>query len=692
MAFFYFCQAMKKTNVDYNPDDLLRSSMAEVDFSMYMDKRLSPDQIRQSTTLVYDDPELKRRAQDLQENAYFYWDKLLDFRDRRRKCRDFYIGNHWNDTMVHPDTGETMTMDAYIRSQNMVPIKQNQIRQHIKNLLGQYIENDFKSIVVARNREDQELSEMMSKTLEASLQLNKANQLDLSVFEEFLISGMFGWKTHYAFHSDQNRDDVMIDPVHPSRVFFNTGITDIRLKEINFIGEIHDVPLDMVTKTFAKNEADRQLLGQWYGKNQDRSKRSAYTTQQQNSDIIDDLDFYTPYDVNMCRVIEIWEKITMPVMIVHDKISGKYFQSDLSAEELDAINEQRLEQFLSMGVPEENIPLIEYEMKFEDIWHFWFLTDRGEILMHGETPYDHEQNPYTLGIYPLVDGNIWGFAYDILDQQIQINRLLTMLDKIVGTSSKGALLLPEQARANGWTNEDYANEITKSDGVIVYNADSNYPGVKPEELNSKNINIGAIELLQMQMNLLEQISGVTQAIQGQKAGSGTPLGMYQMQASNAQINNRVYFEYFFQRRSERDFKAVKLIQQYYNEDRNIQVTGKDFDKGIQWYEVAKGKDLDIMISMGKATNTPVMRQIQEDILLKFLDQQLIDLGVFTELTSLPFADKLRETITRKQQEMQQLQQQMQAQGMPAQPDPNAMAALQQSMGMAGGKVPGLQLN
>jgi hypothetical protein len=168
--------------------------------------------------------------------------------------------------------------------------------------------------------------------------------------------------------------------------------------------------------------------------------------------------------------------------------------------------------------------------------------------------------------------------------------------------------------------------------------------------------------------------------------------MYQMQASNAQINNRVYFEYFFQRRSERDFKAVKLIQQYYNEDRNIQVTGKDFDKGIQWYEVAKGKDLDIMISMGKATNTPVMRQIQEDILLKFLDQQLIDLGVFTELTSLPFADKLRETITRKQQEMQQLQQQMQAQGMPAQPDPNAMAALQQSMGMAGGKVPGLQLN
>ncbi|HAH37770.1 MAG TPA: hypothetical protein DCL81_15050, partial [Algoriphagus sp.] len=193
----------------------------------------------------------------------------------------------------------------------------------------------------------------------------------------------------------------------------------------------------------------------------------------------------------------------------------------------------------------------------------------------------------------LVDGNIWGFAYDILDQQIQINRLLTAMDKIVGTSSKGALLLPTQARADGWTNEDYASEMTKSDGVIEYNADPKNNGIKPEELNAKNINIGAIQLLQMQMNLLEQISGVTNAIQGQKAGSGTPLGIYQLQTSNAQINNRIYFEFFFQRRSERDLKAVKVIQQYYTEDRNIQITGKDFDDEIKYYEAAKGRDLDI---------------------------------------------------------------------------------------------------
>jgi hypothetical protein len=684
---------MKKTNVDFNPDDLLKQEV-NTDFSMYMDKRLSRDQIAQATTLVIDDRELERSALDKLETAREYYDKLLPFRDRRRKCRDFYIGEHWNDTMVDPDSGETITMDAYIRKQNMVPIKQNQIRQHIKNLLGQYIENDFKSIAIARNREDQELSEMMSKTLEAALQLNDSGMLDLSAFEEFLISGAFGWKTYFGWHSDKNVDDLVVDTVHPSRMFFNTGVTDIRLKELDFIGEIHDVPINVVVAKFAKNEADRQQIRDWYGFGSDKTRRTTYTSRHQDSSTIDDLDFAVTTDLNMCRVVEIWEIVNMPVMIAHDKMQGRAYQTGMSGEELEQINEQRMEQFLMAGVPEENIPLIEYEMKFEDIWHFWFLTPEGKILMHGETPYDHEQTPYTLGLYPLVDGNIWGFAYDILDQQIQINRILTMVDKIIGTSAKGALLLPEQARADGWTNDDYANELSKSDGVLPYNANSqiNPSGAKPEEMSTKNINGGALELLQIQMNLLEQISGVTNAIQGQKANSGTPMGMYQMQASNAQINNRVYFEFFFQRRSKRDLKAVKTIQQFYTEDRNIQTTGKDFDKGIQWYEAAKGRDIDIMISMGKATNTPVMRQIQEDVLLRFLESGLIDISTFTELTSMPFADKLRETITRKQQEMQEMQEQLNGQGMPTEADPAKMEQMQAQMGMPGGVPQGLQLN
>lgn len=686
---------MKKQRVDFNPDDLLND--IPKDFKRYMDTRLSDDQIKQSTTLIYNDPEMKKIADEKLQNAYFYWEKLLDFRRRRRKCVDFYSGKHWNDLMRDPDNeNQFITMEQYIQRQNMVPIKQNIIRQHIKNLLGQFIENDFKSIVIARNREDQSLGEMMSKTLEAALQLNDTHILDSSVIEEFFLSGAFGWKTAYGWHKRKNKYDVKIDSVHPGLLFFNTGIKDVRGKDINFIGEIHTCTIDEVVATFAKNTADRQLIHQWYGHDasRQRNRRQAYTAQNQDSSIIEDVDFYTPQDVNLCRVIEIWEEINIEVMMVHDPMKGRYFQSDKDEEELEAINDQRIAQFSAAGVPLENIPLLDYHRRFENIWHFWFLTDRGDILMHGETPFDHEESPYTIGLYPLVDGNIWGFAYDILDQQIQINRLLTGLDKIIGSASKGALLLPTQAKAKGWTSDMYANELTKSGGVIEYDADrtQNPSGAKPEELSARNINTGAIELLQMQMTLLEQISGVTGAIQGQKAGSGTPLGMYQIQASNAQINNRIYFEYFFQRRAERDLKVVQLIQQFYDEDRNIEIVGRDFDNNIRFYEASKGKDLEVMISMGRAVNTPVMRQIQDDVLLQFLDKQLIDLDTFTELTSMPFADKLREVLDRKRQEMAMLQQQLESQGLPTEPNPEIMAQLQQQLGMQNGAMPGLQLN
>ena len=168
--------------------------------------------------------------------------------------------------------------------------------------------------------------------------------------------------------------------------------------------------------------------------------------------------------------------------------------------------------------------------------------------------------------------------------------------------------------------------------------------------------------------------------------------MYQLQASNAQINNRIYFEFFFQRRSERDLKIVKLQQQHYTEDKNIEVVGKDFSDDIRYYEAAATRDVDVMISMSRATNTPVMRQLQDDLLMKLLDMGQIDLDMFTELASLPFVDKLREAMNRKKQEIEMAQQQLAAQGMPTEPNPEIMAQLEGQLGMQNGRMPGLQLN
>lgn len=676
---FFLLYPMKKTLVDYDPDELL-DSMKDIDWSRYKEQRLSREQIERATTLVFDNPELKEQAQVLLENCFNDYETLRPMRDRSQLCIDFYKGEHWNQLMVDPDTKETMTQEQYIRNQGMVPSKQNQIRQVLKNMIGQFRSNNNKSTVIARNREDQTAGEMMTKTLHYALDLNDSMELDVNVFQQFLNTGVFGWKTSYKYLSDKNRSDIWLDSIHYARIFFNPGLTDPRLQEIHRIGEIHDVRLEDILKAFARNKADEQLIREWYGfSDNDRHRYSNYGMTSQDSDVIKNLDFYTPEDPSRCRLIEIWEKINMPVMIVTDPVTGKSFQSEKTEEELDAINEQRYYEGLAQGVLEEDIPLLEYELRYEDIWHFWFLTPQGDILMHGETPYDHEEHPYTLGLYPLIDGNIWGMTWDILDQQIQINRLLTQLDKIVGTSFKGATTMWEDMKADGWTDDDYAREFSKPDGFVLLKAPKDGSQRKPDVLSNNATNIGTIELLTTQMNLLREISGITDAIQGQKPNSGTPSSLYAQQTTNAALNNLDYFEFFNSKVKKRDLKIVKTQQQFYTEDRNIAIGGNEYDNKIQTYNAQVGKDLDVDVVMGQGTNSPAYRMLTEDILMKFLDQQLIDMDMYLEMSSMPFADKMRDIMNRKQQEIMQAQQQLAAQGMPTEPNPGIMQAIQQRM-------------
>jgi hypothetical protein len=103
---------------------------------------------------IYAQDEDVRENISLLEKCREYYDSLYDFRNRRKRNREYYRGNQWGDIIVNPDTGESTTEENYIKSQGKVPMKQNIIRQLIKNLLGQYRLNPTKSIVIPRNSDD----------------------------------------------------------------------------------------------------------------------------------------------------------------------------------------------------------------------------------------------------------------------------------------------------------------------------------------------------------------------------------------------------------------------------------------------------------------------------------------------------------------------------------------------------------
>lgn len=605
---------------------------------------------RQGKSTLKEDMETMTENRKLVEMAYQYWTALQDFRDRRLKNRKYYRGDQWHETITDPDTGETITEEEYIKNQGKIPFKQNMIRQVVKNVLGQYRMNPMKTMIVARAFGKGTESDMLSNALTSVLDLNKAQELDVRNFEEYLISGAIIGKIRYKYWKERNQEDVWIENLNPARVFYNSGLSDIRIDpDLNMIGEILDDDIDNIIGAFAKSEADAKTIRQWYTQSVD--KLPIVTGDTLTPDIIDNLDFYMTVDTTRCRVIEIWYLKSEFRTYVHDTLDGTYNIVPFTVDQIAAENLKRIEYYGQYGIPPEKVPIIRATRKYEQYWCYKFLTPWGQTLAEGETPYGHDSHPYAIALYPLLDGEAWGFVEDVIDQQRYINRLISLQDFIMGASAKGVLLLPEDAIPDDMTVEDFAEEWTKFNGVIKVKVK---PGAQvPQQIMSRANLPGLWEMISMQMKLLQDIAGVHEALQGQAPKSGTPSSLYAQQAQYSITNLKEYMEFFAYFKEKRDLKALKTLRQYYNEKRYFASGGIISDPEKMTYDPERVRNLEVELKVSPSTDTPVYRQIIDDLLFQLLQAGMIGLDMFLENSSLPFADRMLEQLRQRQQQMQQ---------------------------------------
>ena len=170
----------------------------------------------------------------------------------------------------------------------------------------------------------------------------------------------------------------------------------------------------------------------------------------------------------------------------------------------------------------------------------------------------------------------------------------------------------------------------------------------PEQITSNTTSVAGQQLLSLQLSLLKEISGVTEAIQGQKPSSGTPASLYAQMTANATIASKDYFEFFFSARKKRDFKNLQVVLQSWQEERYINVSGKDYEDEANEYDPSKVQDAAFDIVIAKSNNSPIYRELIDDYLFQFLMNGLIDLPMFLDNTALPFAEKLSQAIQDRQ--------------------------------------------
>ena len=586
------------------------------------------------------------------------WNALDEARRKLRRSLMYSYGDQWGDLVTDPDTYGQITEGELIKKNGKVPLKNNMIAPILSNIEGQLRQNLMRPVCVVRDQSEARVGEMMSVAIEYVHDINEMEELDADSMRMLLNGGMTAQRVEFGVNPAKGKRDVWVHGVNPSRLFFNTNLEDVRMWDLTCVGELFDMPIDDVLAHFGDTPKQKERIRNIYG----YVSSQATGNRAMQGDEARDLSFYSASHSNLCRVILGWKLETRDAYfwsdarrgtwgyLPYDEESRKMLEDEnnrrkeaMRGERLNVKNEN--EEALS----EDDLLLVEYEFATERYWYYRYMSPFGDVLQEGRSPYWHGEHNYVLHLYPLVQGRLGNFVEQFIDQQRAINRTATLIDFIRSTSSKGVLVVDDDA-FESMSREEVVDEYVRYNGVLFVKLK---PGQSIDgvvrQYNSGAAVAGDFELLNLQLRLINEISGVNSAMQGQSPHAGTPASLYAQQVQNSSLNLKGLFDGFRTFRRRRDTKLMKTLQQYYTDRRYIDLAGAQYSEESKWYDPQKVQDCELDITISEGYNTPAYQMLANDFLMELFRANALDVKTMLENSSFPFATKILEAIKRNEE-------------------------------------------
>lgn len=642
----------------------------------FLDKRVKPDAV---TPVKNEALETASAVEFLNECAAC-WNSLEEARRKLRRSLMYSYGDQWGDYVTDPDTFAQITEGELIKKNGKVPLKNNMIAPILSNIDGQFRQNLMRPVCVARDQSECKVGEMMSVAIEYVHDINELEELDSDSMRMLLNGGMTAQRIEYGINPAKAKRDVWVYGVNPSRLFFNSNIEDVRMWNLTCIGELFDMQLDDVLAHFGTTPQKKEIIRNIYGP---ASLSSNYINRAVQGDESRNLSFYTASRSSLCRVILGWKLESRDAYLWNDEKSGTWGYlpyNNESREIMDRENERRRNEALVTGESgDDNLLLVDYRFATERYWYYRYMAPDGYVLQEGRSPYWHGEHNYIIHLFPLVQGRLGNFVEQFIDQQRVINRTATLIDFIRSTSSKGVLVVDDDA-FESMSREEIIDEYVRYNGVLFVKLK---PGQSIDgvvrQYNSSAAIAGDFELLNLQLRLINEISGVNSAMQGQAPKSGTPAMLYAQQVQNSSLNLKGLFDGFKTFRRRRDTKLMKTIQQYYSEGRYIDMAGSQYSEEAKWYNPQKVQECELEVTISDGYNTPAYQMLANDFLMELFRSNALDVKTLLENSSYPFATKILESLKRNEE---QLANNLPAEGVP----PELMGLMSKMPQHAGGEA------
>lgn len=601
----------------------------------------------------------RRRDEELLGRCNQAWNNLDDVRQVRDRVRRYTYEDQWGDVIEYRNG--TITERKYIQQKGNVPLQNNIMISILNSVVGLYAKQSGEPNCFAVKHDAQWLSDMMTATMQTCWQKTYMRDVLKTAFEDFIIGGVAVARETYE--ERDGRLDAWTDIINPNYAFWEAG-SDVRMTDMQLVGCLYDVaPGDLYQKFCnAKYGWTVEEINDVFEISDTDFHRYFKTSgvQQNEQDRLDYISFDRPSRESLCRLIEVWTKESKERYFCYDPIAEKADEVEFRVEvndiwRIDKINEERIRQCKEVGMPEEEWPLIEYELKTDVYWYYTFMAPDGTVIAEGENPYLSKNQPFTVKLYPYVNSEIHPFMGNIIDQQRYINRLIIMHDMAARSAAKGLTIFPIECIPDGMTKEDIAEEMTEYDGILFFDTNKMNTNLRPEIISSGAVQIGTQELLQMQLNLAREITNVSGALQGKTPSAGTSAARYAQETQNATTSLESLMQDFTSFSEQIARTKCMFIKQYYRNGRMVYNSMRQLID----YDNLSCQDVDFDINIKEAAATAAYQTYINDQAMQLLQLGIIDGETYLTICNLPFKDDALAAIEQRKAQQIAIQQQMQ---------------------------------
>lgn len=356
-------------------------------------------------------------------------------------------------------------------------VRNNLTRQLLKSIIGRYMY----------------LQQGESAAREPNILLG----IDARALEEFLISGVTIQRVmRYS-------GEVKVENVSPELVAFEQ-FKHADGSDCRYFAMLHDMERGEMLRRFSGGDASKtsELLDLF---SHVRSGGCGIPCRG------DSRDFDTPLRRDCIRVAEVWERRADVVLLCHDTMRGEYGEvvwSDANVALLRGENRRRKE------IGRDEIRVI---ADVRDVWVERWCTTTGAILLESVHRDRSEAFPFVMSFYPFIDGEVHSLVEDVMPQQELVDRMVSLLDTVIANSAKGVLLYPTDQLPEGFTWRDIRRIWSDAGGVLPYRRTSRT--MMPQQISTSGWATGASDMLRLQMEMFEQVAGVSGTLRGRDSGS-----------------------------------------------------------------------------------------------------------------------------------------------------------------------------